>query len=541
MVAWWKETVFYEIYIPSFYDANNDGIGDLQGVIQKLTYLKALGVNGIWLTPFYESPKVDNGYDISDYYQVDAIYGNNEDLDLLIKKAHALGMKIIIDMVLNHTSDQHEWFKASKLSKDNPQRDWYLWRPPNEDGGPPNNWESFFGGSAWTFDEGTGEYYYHAFAKEQVDLNWANSAVKDVIYDMLRFWLNKGIDGFRLDVINFLTVNHDFKDNPINKDEQEHLYDKDQPGVFAVIEEIVNLTKGYGDKFLLGEVGSEKFEVLIDYVQKAGLDAVFNFNLGSIHTLKAEKLYEELLKMDSNYAPQEWPTLFFGSHDMARHYSRFGQEGYHEAIARLMATFMLTAKGIPFLYFGEEIGMEDYLAQTQGEIRDIQALTAYELAKKKGATDAQALVSANEKSRDKSRSTMDWANEKNGGFTASSPWIGANAHRTNHPASVQMSDAKSLWSYYQKLIKLRINEPILVAGNYDQIKLDDGVISYSRSLENRSLTVMLNVTDQLITASTISRAAKRVNQRCLLSSLRPVEEVDDRLLPYEACIYISEQ
>ena len=289
--VWWKETVFYEIYMPSFKDGNNDGIGDFKGIASKLDYLHKLGVKGIWLTPFYPSPKVDNGYDISDYYNVDKDYGTLEDFKDFLEKAHKLDIKVIGDIVLNHTSSEHPWFKESRRSKDNEKRDFYIWRK-----GKPNNWESFFGGDAWEYDDVTKEYYYHAFAKEQVDLNWANPRVYDEMIKVLKFWLDLGVDGFRFDVINFLTVNEDLSDNnPYDENgEQIHKFDKNQKGILDIIRRLAKEIKNIKeDAFLVGEVGSEDLNDLIDYSGKDLLDVVFNFNLGSMESFSAEKIYKE--------------------------------------------------------------------------------------------------------------------------------------------------------------------------------------------------------------------------------------------------------
>ncbi|WP_257959032.1 alpha-glucosidase [Bacillus sp. V3-13] len=418
MKQWWKEAIFYEIYMPSYMDGNGDGIGDFKGIISKLDYLKELGITGIWLTPFYPSPKIDNGYDISGYYSIDPDYGSMEDFELFIKEAHARGIKVIADLVLNHTSSEHEWFKESRSSKSSPKRDWYIWQDPVQ-GKPPSNWESFFGGPAWEWDEQTEQYYYHAFAKEQVDLNWSNPEVKQAMYDVMKFWINKGIDGFRLDVINFLTVQNHFTDNPFNEEtgEQIHQYDKDQKGVLSVIAEIASFVKQNGDLFLVGEVGSEDLELLKNYCGDGLLDVVFNFNLGSIQNFDLDRIFTELQEMERQYRNDQIPTLFFGSHDMPRYLSRFwGNEGGTDK-AKLIAMLMLSAKGVPFIYYGEEIGMTNFEALSIEQMRDIQGITAYQLAVNNGNDEKTALKLANEKNRDKSRSPMQWDGSKYGGFS----------------------------------------------------------------------------------------------------------------------------
>lgn len=487
MTKWWKQSVFYEIYMPSFCDGNNDGIGDFKGITSKLDYLKNLGIDGIWLTPFYKSPKIDNGYDISDYYQIDPDYGTIQDFERLIQEAHQRGIRVIADLVLNHTSSEHQWFQESKSSKDHPKRDWYIWRDE------PNNWESFFGGTAWEYDAESQQYYYHAFAKEQVDLNWANPAVKQAMFKVMKFWLEKGVDGFRLDVINFLKVNNSFVDNPYDGEEQVHLYDKDQDGVLSVISEIQEFVHQYPDKFLVGEVGSEDLEILKHYSGLDLLDVVFNFNIGSIVEFDAYKLYQQLAATDDAYNEAQIPTLFFSSHDMSRYVSRFGG---NEDRAKVIATLMLTAKGIPFIYFGDEIGMRDWISDDIAKMKDVQGIMGYKLALEAGKSHEEALAIANEKSRDKSRTPMQWNSQAHVGFSEGLPWITIPEEANDVTVEGQMSNPESMLSFYKSLLKLRKEHSCLQFGDYEVIRYENDMISFVRKDSVEKIVVALNFSDQ---------------------------------------------
>ncbi|UNJ81174.1 glycoside hydrolase family 13 protein [Metabacillus dongyingensis] len=489
MVNWWKQSTFYEIYMPSFKDGNGDGIGDFAGITSKLDYLKELGIDGLWLTPFYPSPKVDNGYDISEYKSIDPDYGTMEDFEVFIKEAHQRGIRVIADLVLNHTSTDHKWFQESKATKNHPKREWYIWRDE------PNNWESFFGGSAWEYNEVTNQYYYHAFAKEQADLNWANPEVKQAMFDVMKFWLEKGVDGFRLDVINFLKVNDSFKDNPYDheKNEQNHLYDKDQEGILRIITEIAKFVHQFPDKFLVGEVGSEDLKILKQYSGLNKLDVVFNFNIGSIGEFDSDKIFQQLEETEQVYHPAQIPTLFFSSHDISRHISRFGGD---EDRAKLVAALMLTAKGVPFIYYGNEIGMRDWVADDIVKMKDVQGLMAYELEIQLNQSHEKALAAANEKSRDKSRTPMQWNSHSNIGFSEATPWITIPTHAYKINVENQQSDPNSMLSFYKRLLKLRKVHSSLSLGDYEFLRNENGMIYFVRKDQFEKILVILNFSDQ---------------------------------------------
>ena len=479
---WWKEAVFYQIYMPSYADSNGDGYGDFKGMTQKLDYLQNLGVKGIWLTPFLKSPKVDNGYDVSDYYEVDPTYGNKADFDTFLNAAHKRGIKVIIDMVFNHTSTDSKWFQESRKSKDNPYRDYYIWKDE------PNNWESFFGGTAWEKDNLTNQYYYHKFDKRMADLNWSNPKVVTEIQNVLRFWLDAGVDGFRLDVINFLTTNGITKDNPMKDGKQDHTNDIDQEGVKNAMQIIKSTVSEYDNRFIVGEIGSDKIEVLKQYQSQDLLDVVFNFNFGSIKEFSTQRIFDELESMEKNMS--NYPTLFFGSHDMPRMIDRLADGNVDKATA--LTALILTAKGVPFIYYGEEIGMHNIISQNRDEMVDIQGRTHYKLALEKGKNDKEALLEGNEHNRDKSRSPMQWNANSFAGFSNKKTWIKINPDYKKTNVEVLKSQKKSILNTYKKLIALRNKERVLQYGTYENLEYEKDQISFTRSYEGEKITVIIN-------------------------------------------------
>ena len=479
---WWKETVFYQIYMPSFQDSNGDGYSDFRGMTSRLDYLKSLGVKGIWLTPFLKSPKVDNGYDIADYFQVDPTYGNIDDFKEFISQAHSKGIKVIMDMVVNHTSTDCEWFQEAKKSKDNPYRDYYIWKDK------PNNWDSFFGGSAWQLDTLTNQYYLHKFAVRMADLNWANPKVVNEIKNVLRFWLNLGIDGFRFDVINFLNTNDITTDNPIVDGNKKAVYNINQPDIKNAIKTIKSVVNEYPDKFTVGEVGNDQIDVLKEFQSPEMMDVVFNFNFGSIPHFSIQRLYNELVSMEKNMP--DYPTLFFGSHDNPRLRTRLADGNLDRALA--LAALTLTAKGVPFIYYGEEIGMEDITADNYSEIADIQGKTFYQLAIDAGKTREEALTEGNNHNRDKSRSPMQWDDSKFVGFSTVKPWIKSHEDAKNINVRTETNAKNSMLSNYKKLLALRNSEPALQYGEYKNLTLKDNRISFTRTYQKESVSVVIN-------------------------------------------------
>ena len=479
---WWKEAVFYEIYMPSYADGNGDGYGDFKGMTAKLDHLQSLGIKGIWLTPFLQSPKVDNGYDVTSYFDIDPVYGSLDDFKNYLATAHKKGIKVIMDLVLNHTSTEAKWFQESRKSTSNPYRDYYIWKDR------PNNWESFFGGSAWQMDTLTNQYYYHKFDTKMADLNWANPKVVEEVQKVLRYWLNLGVDGFRLDVINFLNTDGVIHDNPMRNGVQQRFYDINQKGVKDAIKKIRAVVNEFKDRFMVGEVGSDKLEVLKQYDSPDLLDAVFNFNFGSIAQFSTGRIYSELQSMGENV--QSFPTLFFGSHDMPRLIDRLA-DGDPEK-AKALAAVMLLAKGIPFIYYGEEIGMHNITAQSIEEIADIQGKTHYQLAIKSRKSPADALTEANAYNRDKSRSPMQWNAGAFAGFSTTKSWIKISPDYKETNVQDQVKNPNSVLNFYKKIIDLRNKELVLQYGSYERLENKNDQLSFTRYFGGDKITVVVN-------------------------------------------------
>jgi trehalose-6-phosphate hydrolase len=481
-LPWWKETVFYQIYMPSFQDSNGDGISDFAGMTSRLDYLQSLGIKGIWLTPFLKSPKVDNGYDVADYYQIDPVYGKMDDFRNFLNGAHQRGIKVIMDMVLNHTSTDCNWFQESRKSKDNPYRNYYIWKDK------PNNWESFFGGGAWQKDTLTNQYYLHKFAVRMADLNWSNPDVVKELQKVLRFWLDLGIDGFRFDVINFLNTDDITTDNPVIEGKLQAVFNINQPGVKQAISVIKATVNEYKDRFTVGEVGNDQIEVLRQYQSPRLMDVVFNFNFGSIPSFSVERLFSELQSMEKNMS--DYPTLFFGSHDNPRLMNRLA--GGNTERAKALAALILTAKGVPFIYYGEEIGMQNITADNYDEIKDIQGKTFYQLAINAGKTTAGALAQGNNHNRDKSRSPMQWDNTTDAGFTTGTPWIKVDGNFKEVNVQQCLQQKNSILNVYKDLLSLRNKEKTLQYGSYEKLELIENRIQFTRSYQGDKIRVILN-------------------------------------------------
>lgn len=458
---WWIDTVFYQIYMPSFRDGNDDGIGDFIGLTEKLDYLSELGINGLWLTPFYLSPKIDNGYDISHYTEIDEQYGSQEDFSRFITEAKKREIKVIIDIVINHTSTEHEWFIESSRSKHSDKRDWYVWRDE------PNNWESFFGGSAWEYDDQTDQYYYHSFAKEQADLNWNNPEVVKEIKRILNFWIDQGVDGFRLDVINNLTVTKDFKNNPIDKaSKQIHKYDKDQEGLDVVLKDLVNHIKTKKDTALLvGEISSDELAVINHYAQDGLFDLTFNFNIGSMAEFDIPTIFNEIRKMADLYKEDSLPTLFFGSHDLNRSWDRLADNNVNRY--KTLLVFLLFSKGVPFIYYGEEWGMRNYIPENIDGFRDVQGINAYDEAIKKGESEERAFKKALEATRDGARTPFYWADENS---ENKEYWIGQSEKNLH---------SQTIFEFYQEMIALRKSID-LSNQDYNELALKNQCLFFKR-------------------------------------------------------------
>jgi alpha-glucosidase len=464
---WWQRGIVYQVYPRSFMDSNGDGIGDLPGVISRLDYLRWLGVDALWLSPIYPSPMRDFGYDISDYTAVHPVFGTLEDFDRLVQAAHARELKLILDFVPNHTSDQHAWFRQSRASRDNPRRDWYLWRDPGPGGGPPNNWLSCFGGSAWRLDEKTGQYYYHAFLPEQPDLNWRHPEVVEAMLGVLRFWLERGVDGFRVDVLWHLIKDEHFQDNPPNPMWREGMepyqalvpvQTSDRPEVHEIVLRMRRLLDEYSDRVMIGEIYLP-VERLVKYygADLKGAHLPFNFqlvqapwNAGRIASLIDE--YERALPEGA------WPNWVLGNHDQHRIASRVGP-----AQARIAAMLLLTLRGTPTLYYGDEIGMQD-VAIPADKIQD-----PFELN-----------VPGRGLGRDPERTPMQWSAADHAGFTAGEPWLPIGADYREVNVAAERDDPKSMLALYGRLIALRRGEPALEVGRFEPMKTDSDVLAYIR-------------------------------------------------------------
>ena len=476
---WWRRAVFYQVYPRSFQDSNGDGVGDIKGVLARLPYLTSLGIDALWLSPIFRSPMADFGYDISDYRDIDSLFGNMSDFDALVSAVHAARLKIILDLVPNHTSEQHPWFVEARNSRHNPKRDWYIWRNPGPDGAPPNNWLSEFGGSAWQYDQATGQYYYHAFLAEQPDLNWRNPAVRQAIYDVMRFWLGKGVDGFRVDVIWHLIKDAAFRDNPPNphyvegRPPHEKLlttYSTDQPEVHDVVMEMRRVIDEFDSRVLIGEIYLPLQRLVTYYGSNlAGAQMPFNFallsapwNARSIEKIVAD--YEEALPTGA------WPNWVLGNHDRPRVASRVGREQ-----ARVAAMLLLTLRGTPTLYYGDEIGMHQ-VAVAPEEVSD----------------PFEKNVPGIGVGRDGCRTPMQWDATLHGGFSTAKPWLPL-AQDYAHENVVNLeADASSILSLYKALIALRKKLPQLVSGNHRQVAAQGGILLYCREHDGGSIVIALN-------------------------------------------------
>ena len=486
-LKWWQRAVFYQIYPRSFADGNGDGIGDFPGIIARLDYLRGLGVDAIWLSPHFPSPFLDCGYDISDYTNVAPEYGSLDDFKRFLDAAHARGIRVVLDLVLNHTSDQHPWFLDSRSSRDNPKRDWYIWRD-GKDGGAPNNWASIFGGTAWELDHSTGQYYYHAFLKEQPDLNWRNLEVKRAMWEVIRFWLDLGVDGFRLDAIATIfehpdLANHTLPISPselldanmLSLDEYERLmrFQIRQPGLHELMQELRSLIDEYpGDRVLIGE----DEDVAFHGAENNELHLVFNFPLMRVRRLTPPHIRANQAMRLSELPPGAWPCNTLGNHDSPRVWSRYGDGAHDAELARLHLALMLTLKGTPFLYNGEEIGMADLELTDLSQFRDTAAIGQYRrLTERLGASPQEALQSVITTTRDRCRSPFQWSGAANAGFSPpdASPWLPIHQnYATGVNVAAQESDPTSLLNFYRRMLGLRRATPALVAGDYHALHQD---------------------------------------------------------------------
>ena len=511
--AWWKEAVIYQIYPRSFADSNSDGIGDLNGITAHLDYLETLGIDVIWLSPVYKSPNDDNGYDISDYRDIMDDFGTMEDFDRLLAEAHRHHIKIVMDLVVNHTSDEHAWFIESRSSKDNPHRDYYIWKEP-KNGKEPNNWGSCFGGSAWELDERTGMYYLHCFSKKQPDLNWENPKVRDEVFDMMNWWCEKGIDGFRMDVISMISKDQSYPDGPV----EDGLYGSfgpyvcNGPRVHEFLQEMNNRVLSHYDLLTVGEAAGVTIDEAKKYANSDGTELGMVFQFEHVDLVKSPigkwtdqkpqltDFRRVMNKWQYELEGKAWNSLFLDNHDQPRVVSRFGNdsEAYRVISAKMLATCLHMMKGTPYIYQGEELGMTNVYFDKLEDYRDIESINAFHQYVDSGIVKAEDMMRyLKESSRDNARTPMQWDDSKNAGFTDGTPWINVNPNYKEINAKAAVADPNSVFHYYQELIKLRHTLPIIVYGKFQGL-LDDSetIYAYERHLDGQVLTVACNFTDQ---------------------------------------------
>ncbi len=480
---WWQHAVFYEIYPRSFADSNNDGIGDLNGIASKLDYLKELGVDAIWISPCFPSPQVDFGYDVSDYENIDPMYGTLSDFDRLESKAGKHGIHIILDFVLNHTSDQHPWFLDSRSSRTSAHRDWYIWRDGRGPGHPPNNWVSDFGGSAWKFDTKTKQYYYHFFTPQQPDLNWRNPAVKDAMFDVTRFWYKRGVAGFRLDAVDTLFEDPNLHDNPVlpgknafGDPHEENKYNDNLPEVHDVLRGLRQVADGY-NAVLIGETWTDNITELNRYYGHGNneLQLPMDFLFTMVDKLSPAEFRKQIASVNS---ASGWPTFVISNHDIARSYDRYGDGKHNDQIAKLMAGLYLTLRGTPILYYGEEIGMKTSPPTRREEVQDPLGRMGW----------------PKEKGRDGERTPMQWNESVNAGFSEAKPWLPVPPTYKTHNVADESKDPNSVLSFYKKVLALRHSNEALLDGSYVPLNENDqNVLSYLRSYKNHVVLVALNM------------------------------------------------
>ncbi|WP_449538850.1 alpha,alpha-phosphotrehalase [Ferdinandcohnia sp. Marseille-Q9671] len=504
---WWKKSVVYQIYPKSFNDTTGNGVGDIQGIIEKLDYLKTLGIDVIWLTPIYKSPQRDNGYDISDYFAIQEEYGTMEDFDRLLEEAHTRGIKIIMDIVVNHTSTENEWFVESRKSKDNPYRDFYIWKDP-KNGHEPTNWESKFGGNAWEYDEQTGQYYLHLFDVTQADLNWENEEVRKKVYDMMTFWFEKGVDGFRLDVINLISKDQSFPDDDgsVPPGDGRKFY-TDGPRVHEFMHEMNQQVFSKYDSMTVGEMSSTTIEDCIKYSnpEREELSMTFNFHHLKVDYPNGDKWtiadfdFLALKRILSTWQVEMhkgggWNALFWCNHDQPRIVSRYGNDDkYLIESAKMLATTIHMMQGTPYIYQGEEIGMTNPKFDDISEYRDVESTNMYNIKREQGMSNEQIIEILKHKSRDNSRTPVQWDSSEHAGFTSGTPWINVASNYQTINVENALKDKNSVFYHYQKLIKLRKEHDIITYGDYELLLEEDSrIFAYVRNGENEKLLVVNN-------------------------------------------------
>lgn len=549
---WWKESVVYQIYPRSFCDSNGDGIGDLNGITGKLDYLKELGIDVIWLSPVYKSPNDDNGYDISDYQAIMDEFGTMEDFDRMLATAHEKGIKIMMDLVVNHTSDEHKWFIESRKSTDNPYRDYYIWRPAKEDGSLPNNWGSCFSGPAWEYDKTTDMYFLHLFSKKQPDLNWDNPAVRQEVFDMMNWWLKKGVDGFRMDVISLISKEPGLPDKePGINGYATFNVSANGPHVHEYLQEMRQKALNNADTITVGECSGVTLEEAKKYARsdEKELNMVFQFEhmdvdsdekAGKWTTRKMDlrNLKKILTRWQKGLQDIAWNSLYWENHDQPRSVSRFGNDSdeYREISAKMLATCIHMMQGTPYVYQGEELGMTNCPFNTLDNFRDLESINAFhELTEQGKMTEEDMMAAIGYKGRDNARTPMQWDDSAYAGFSTATPWIMVNPNYTKINAKDQINREDSVFKYYQKLIKLRHESELIVYGTYDLILDDDkDIYAYIRTLGDEKLIVYCNFSEN---TREVELPEEFTNGKVLISNYSDAK-VNHKitLRPYEAIV-----
>ncbi|KAB2286452.1 MULTISPECIES: glycoside hydrolase family 13 protein [Staphylococcus] len=506
---WWKEAVAYQVYPRSFNDSNGDGIGDLPGLIEKLDYLENLGIDVIWLSPMYPSPNDDNGYDISDYKGIMSEFGTMNDFDQLLSSIHQRGMKLILDLVVNHTSDEHPWFIESKSSKTNEKRDWYIWADPKPDGSEPNNWESIFNGSTWEFDESTKQYYFHLFSKKQPDLNWENPDVRQAVFEMMNWWFEKGIDGFRVDAITHIKKNFEAGDLPVpdgKKFAPAFDVDMNQPGIQEWLQEMKDKSLSRYDIMTVGEANGVTPNDAEEWVgeENGKFNMIFQFEhlgLWSTGDTKFDvKSYKQVLnRWQKQLENVGWNALFIENHDQPRRVSTWGDDkNYWYESATSHATAYFLQQGTPFIYQGQEIGMTNYPFESIESFNDVAVKTEYQIVKKEGGDVNQLLDKYKMENRDNARTPMQWNNSINAGFTTGKPWFHVNPNYTEINVKQQLNDKFSILSYYKALIQLKKSDLIYIYGKFNMVDAENKqVFAYTRTFKNNTVLIVANLTNEV--------------------------------------------
>ncbi|MEN4042771.1 MAG: alpha-glucosidase [Anaerolineaceae bacterium] len=527
---WWRDGAIYQIYPRSFVDSNATGIGDLNGIISRLAYLQELGVEAIWLSPIYPSPDVDFGYDVSNYTAIDARFGTLADFDRLVVEAHRRGIRVVLDLVLNHTSDQHPWFTESRKSRENAFSDWYMWRDPRPGGKQPNNWQSVFGGSGWEYEPARRQYYFHMFYQQQPDLNWRNPKVRQAMLDVFQFWLERGVDGFRLDVFNVYFKHADFLDNPRKWglrgfDRQRHLYDADQPEMIPLLREVRKLLDAYQERYVVGETFLSSPQVAARYTGADMLHASFNFEFMA-RRWHPKPFLRSIQRWEAALSPDAWPNYVLNNHDVRRSASRYGK-GEDDERLKVAAALLLTQRGTPFLYYGEEIGMRD-ISLARSELKDPIGRRYWPIYK----------------GRDGCRSPMQWDDSPHAGFSAGVPWLPVHPNYVQRNVAAQQANPSSLYHFYRRLLALRKQVPALVEGVFLPLTYDPRlVLGYLRQTVDQTVLVGLNFSGRPISLA-LGAELTRSNWTLLLSNQR--DELDAkassslRLAPNEACILLRQ-